>query len=268
VSGRLVVLGSCGAWPEPGRACSGFVLEHGGSRIVLDLGYGTLPRLLALLGSSAADGIDAVIVTHAHPDHMVDLHGLLRARWFGQRSAPPIPLHAPEPVLARLISLEDDGADVVRRAFDWHPLPAPPQQIGPLRLESTPLPHYLPNSGVRLSAPGLTVAYTGDTGPDPRLAELGRGADLYIVDATDRWQRPGAPAAPAGGPTLNLTAREAGEAAAAAGARRLLLTHFWPDNDRQAARAAAEAAFGGEVLIAEEDLEVQLGLMGPAGLAG
>jgi len=60
----------------------------------------------------------------------------------------------------------------------------------------------------------------------------------------------------------------AGLAAAAAGARRLLLTHFWPDNDRQAARAAAEAAFGGEVLIAEEDLEVQLGLMGPAGLAG
>jgi ribonuclease BN (tRNA processing enzyme) len=267
VGGRLVVLGSCGAWPEPGRACSGFVLEHAGARVVLDLGYGTLPRLLALLGSSAADGIDAVIVTHAHPDHMVDLHGLLRARWFGRRSAAPIPLHAPEPVLARLISLEDDGADVVRRAFDWHPLPAPPQQIGPLRLESTPLPHYLPNSGVRLSAPGLTVAYTGDTGPDPRLAELGRDADLYIVDATDRWQRPGAPAAPSG-PSLNLTAREAGEAAAAAGARRLLLTHFWPDNDRQAARAAAEAAFGGEVLIAEEDLEVQLGPMGPAGPAG
>ena len=77
---RLVVLGSCGGWPEPGRACSGFVLEYAGARIVLDLGYGTLPRLLALLGSSAADGVDAVIVTHAHPDHMVDLHGLLRAR--------------------------------------------------------------------------------------------------------------------------------------------------------------------------------------------
>jgi phosphoribosyl 1,2-cyclic phosphodiesterase len=79
---------------------------------------------------------------------------------------------------------------------------------------------------------------------------------LYIVDATDRWQRPGAPAVPTG------------QAAAAAAARRLLLTHFWPDNDRQAARAAAEAAFGGEVLIAEEDLEVQLGPMGPAGPAG
>jgi ribonuclease BN (tRNA processing enzyme) len=267
VSGRLVVLGSCGAWPEPGRACSGFVLEYGGVRIVLDLGYGTLPRLLTLLGSSAADGIDAVIVTHAHPDHMLDLHGLLRARWFGRRSAAPIPLYAPEPVLARLISLEDDGADVVRAAFDWQPLPAPPTQVGPLRLESMPLPHYLPNAGVRLSAPGLAVAYTGDTGVDPGLAELGRDADLYIVDATDRWQRPGTPTA-GEGPMLNLTARQAGEAAAAAGARRLLLTHFWPDNDRQASRAAAAAVFGGEVLIAEEGLEVQVGLVGPDGPAG
>ena len=80
MTSRLTVLGSCGAWPEPGRACSGFVLEHRGARVVLDLGYGTLPRLLALLGSSAADGIAAVIITHAHPDHMIDLHGLLRAQ--------------------------------------------------------------------------------------------------------------------------------------------------------------------------------------------
>jgi ribonuclease BN (tRNA processing enzyme) len=73
MTSRLTVLGSCGAWPEPGRACSGFVLEHRGARLVLDLGYGTLPRLLALLGSSAADGIDAVIITHAHPDHMIEI---------------------------------------------------------------------------------------------------------------------------------------------------------------------------------------------------
>jgi ribonuclease BN (tRNA processing enzyme) len=270
VTSRLVVLGSCGAWPEPGRACSGFVLEHGGARIVLDLGYGTLPRLLTLLGSSAADGIDAVIVTHAHPDHMVDLHGLFRARWYGRRGAPAIPLFAPEQVRARLLGLEDDGEDVVRRVFDWHPLPAAPQSAGPLRLESMLLPHYVPNAGVRLSATGLTLAYTGDTGPDPALAELGREADLFITDATDRGQRPFITDAtdraqrsgglPAGsGPALNLTAREAGEAAAAARARRLLLTHFWPDNDRRAALAAAAAAFPGEILLADEGLSVALG---------
>jgi ribonuclease BN (tRNA processing enzyme) len=157
--------------------------------------------------------------------------------------------------------------EVVRRAFDWHPLPATPRQIGPFRLESILLPHYLPNSGVRLSEPGLTVAYTGDTGPDRGLAELGRDADLFIVDATDRWQRPGVPDV-APGPGLNLTAREAGQAAAAAGARRLLLTHFWPDNDRQVSRADAAAAFRGEILLADEGLAVPLGSVGPAGPAG
>jgi ribonuclease BN (tRNA processing enzyme) len=258
MNSRLVVLGSCGAWPEPGRACSGFVLEHGGVRIVLDLGYGTLPRLLTLLGSSAADGIDAVIVTHAHPDHMVDVHGLFRARWFGRRGAPAIPLFAPESVLARLVGLEDDGEDVVRQVFDWRPLPAAAQAIGPLRLESMLLPHYVPNAGVRLTAPGLTVAYTGDTGPDPALAELGRQADLFIADATDSAQRQGGRTASTGA-VLTLTAREAGEAAAAAGARRLLLTHFWPDNDRQASLAAAAAAFRGQILLADEGLEVPLG---------
>lgn len=253
-----MVLGSCGGWPEPGRACSGFVLEYRGARIVLDLGYGTLTRLLGILGSAAADGIDAVVVTHAHADHMVDLHGLLRARWFGRRGAPAIPLYAPEPVLTRLVALEDDGEQVVRRVFDWHPLPARPQRVGPLRLESMPLPHYLPNAGVRLSGPGLIVAYTGDTGPDPALAVLGADADLYIADATDRYQQPGGPAGPPG-PAMDLTALQAGEAAAAARARALLLAHFWPGNDRQAERSAAAAAFPGDVLLADEGLELPLG---------
>lgn len=130
-------------------------------------------------------------------------------------------------------------------------------KVGPLLLESWALPHFVPDAGVRLTAPGWTVAYTGDSGPDPALAELGRDADLYVVEATDRHQQPGAAPAPAG-PPLNLTAREAGAAAAAAGARRLLLTHFWPGNDRAAAYAAASTVFSGEILLADEGLVVSL----------
>jgi ribonuclease BN (tRNA processing enzyme) len=113
----------------------------------------------------------------------------------------------------------------------------------------------VPNAGVRLSTPGFTLAYTGDTGPDPALAELGRDADLYIVDATDRWQQASIPPRTSG-PSMNLTSREAGEAAAAAGARRLLLTHFWPGNDRNSSRAAAAETFPGEILIADEGLVI------------
>jgi ribonuclease BN (tRNA processing enzyme) len=256
VSSRLVVLGSCGAWPEAGRACSGFLIEHDGARVVLDLGYGTLPRLL-MVGSATAAGITAVIVTHQHADHMVDLHRLFRARWFGHHDEPAIPLYSPEPVLTRIAEMEDGDVAAVRHVFRWHPLPAGPYVIGPFRLVSRALPHYVLNAGVRLSAPGLTVAYTGDTGPDPSLAELGRNADLYIVEASDRHQQPGTPPAPPGSP-MHLTSRDAGEAATAAGARRLLLTHFWPGNDRQRSGIEAAEVFPGEVLLAQEGLELHL----------
>lgn len=103
------------------------------------------------------------------------------------------------------------------------------------------------------------MAYTGDTGPDAALVALGRDADLYIVDATDRYQRTGhAPSADGVEPAMNLTARQAGEAARAAGARRLMLTHFGPDNDRERSRQAAAEAFTGEVLLADEGTEVAL----------
>jgi ribonuclease BN (tRNA processing enzyme) len=231
------------------------VLEHSGFRVVMDLGYGTLTRLLELLGSSVADGIDAVIVSHKHPDHMLDLHGLFRARWFGRPSAAAIPLYAPGGVVDRLKGLEEDDASAIDHVFDWQPLPAPAYEVGPFRLESEPLPHFVPNAGVRLTADGLTVSYTGDTGPDAALTDLGRDADLYIAEASDRFQ---AGAYQPTNPQMHLTARQAGEAAAAAKARRLLLTHFWPDNDREASRRSASQVYSGEVLLAEEGMVIAL----------
>jgi len=256
VSGRVVVLGSCGGWPEAGRACSGFLVEYEGSRVVLDLGYGTWPRLLDHLGSSGAEGLDAVVVSHAHPDHLVDVHALSRARWFTRRGAPRLPLYAPEGVLEMLTALDGGDPAALLEVFDLRRLPGGPSRVGPFLLEAWALPHYEPDVGVRLSSPGLTVAYTGDTGPDPALVDLGRDADLFIVDATDRHQRPGVPATD--GPELNLTAEQAGTVAAAAGARRLMLTHFWPGNDRQSSAAAAARSYPGPVLLADEGLEVTL----------
>ena len=204
-------------------------------------------------------GIDAVVVTHEHPDHMLDLHGLFRARWFGARGAPPVPLYAPETVLERIAMLEDlpSRAAPLQAVFDWHPLPAEPYTLGPFVLESWLLPHYVPNAGVRLSAQEITLAYSGDTGPCAELIELGRNADLYIIDATDRQQRAGTLADTAQKPML-LTAGQAAGVASAACARRVLLTHFWPGNDRERSRADARRAFSGEILLADEGLVVPL----------
>jgi ribonuclease BN (tRNA processing enzyme) len=258
MSNRLVVLGGCGGWPEAGRACSGFVVEYQGARLVLDLGYGTLPRLFELTGSATGDGVDAVVVTHEHPDHMVDLHGLFRARWFGRRSLPPLSLYAPDGVVAQVARLEQIEESAVEQVFDWHPLPAGPYQAGPFRLESSALPHWVPNAGVRLTADDVVLAYSGDTGPHPALVRLGRDADLYVLDATSRSQQPGSSPISGGQPQLHLSARQAGQVAAAAAARRLMLTHFWPGNDRGQSRAEARESFSGDVLLAEEGLVVPL----------
>ncbi|WP_376715369.1 MBL fold metallo-hydrolase [Janibacter limosus] len=152
----------------------------------MDLGYGTLPRLLASVGSSVGAGIDAVIITHKHPDHMLDLHGLFRARWFGGLDAAPIPLYAPNGVVHRLQGLEEDDEGAILEVFDWHPLPDGPYSLGPFELRSWSLPHFVPNAGIRLTADGLVVAYTGDTGPDPDIAELAADADLFIAEPLTR----------------------------------------------------------------------------------
>jgi ribonuclease BN (tRNA processing enzyme) len=240
---RLTVLGSCGAFPEPGRACSGFLLEWDGFRLVLDLGYATLPRLLRHCPDGA---LDAVVITHEHPDHCVDLHGLFRIRFYGPSSRTRTPLYCPPGVLDRVGGLEPD-ADL-HAVFDVHDLPGE-YRVGPFALTGLALPHHVPNAGIRLTADGLVLAYTGDTGPDPALADLGRDADLFIVEATDR---------PGGASRHLMTATDAGRWAHNAGARRLLLTHFWPGNDRATTLSAARNEFGGELLAAEEDLVIAL----------
>lgn len=241
----VMVLGSCAAWPAAGRACSGYLLSYRGTRIVLDMGYGTAARLFSLVAVP-----DAVVITHAHPDHAVDLHALFRSLRYGPTPppptpGPPVPVYAAAGVAELIAAMDPPDAASIPAFLDFRPLPSRPHRIGPLLLRSFPLPHYVPNVGVRLEAPGLCVAYTGDTGPSPDLAALARDADLFIADCTDR-------------PPLNLRPREAAQAAAAGGARRLLLTHFWPGADRAACGRAGAAVFDGEIHLAEEGSEILL----------
>jgi ribonuclease BN (tRNA processing enzyme) len=239
----LTVLGSCGAWPEPGRACAGFLLEYDGYKVVLDLGYAALPQLLKHCPDGA---VDAVIVTHQHPDHCVDVSALARVRYYQAPDASPIPLYCPPGVVDVLRALEPrpDPATV----FDVQDLA--PAQVGPFELDTVLLPHYVTNLGIKLTAPGLSVAYTGDSGPSPLLPTLAEGTDLFISDAT--LQGP----SPTTGPRYVMTATEA--ATGAAGAQTLLLTHFWPGSDRSASMTEAEKVFVGEVIAAAEGLVLML----------
>ncbi|MFC9082091.1 MBL fold metallo-hydrolase [Streptomyces sp. NPDC057062] len=149
-------------------------------------------------------------------------------------------------VLERVQAMEP--TEDLREVFEPHPLPGS-HEIGTFRLEGSPLPHHVPHAGVRLTAPGLTVAYSGDAGGDHALGELAAEADLFIAGATLQ----GAATDP-----HPLSAAEAGRWAARAEVRRLLLTHFWPDTDRGRSVTEAAAAYDGEILAAAEGLVIPL----------
>jgi ribonuclease BN (tRNA processing enzyme) len=247
---RMTVLGGCGAWPAAGQACSGYLVEQDGFRVLVDPGYATLPRLLERV---AADGVDAVLVSHGHPDHCADLHPLLRARVLGAERPPPaLPVHALPGAVDRVLAL--DGPGPVRDAAAVTEFPAGASfEVGPFRVDTWALPHSVPDAGLRLSAGGRVLAYTGDTGPSPAVVELAAGADLFLAEASFPDQ------VPASAARHLSSARQAGQAAAAAGAGRLLLTHLLPGAAPEPAERAARRAYGGEVAVARGGMVVDLG---------
>jgi ribonuclease BN (tRNA processing enzyme) len=245
---RLTVLGGCGAWPAAGDACSGFLVEHDGFRLVLDLGYAVVPRLLARVG---AEQIDAVFITHGHPDHCADLNPLLRARALVDHPAAALPVYAPARALDAVLALDRPG--MLDDAYALHEFaPGDRLDIGPFRAETRLLPHFMPNAGVRLTAGDRTLAYTGDTGPTPEVAALARGADLLVAEASYVDD------VPADSAEYLSSARQAGRDAAAAAVGRLLLTHLMPGTDAAAARGAALEGYAGAVAVAAPDLVVRL----------
>jgi ribonuclease BN (tRNA processing enzyme) len=245
---RLTVLGGCGAWPAAGQACSGYLLEHDGFRLVVDPGYATLPPLLELIG---VELIDAVFISHGHPDHCADLSPMLRAR--ALREDPPSALDvytlpgAIDPVLAL------DRPGMLAHAYAVREFAAGDHfAVGPFDVDTCLLPHFVPNAGVRLTANGQTLAYTGDTGPSRDLLSLARDADLFLAEATYAERVPTSAA------RYLSSARQAGQNAARAGVGHLLLTHLWPGSDLSATEEAARRAYRGNVSVARGGMCIDL----------
>ncbi|GAA4870529.1 MBL fold metallo-hydrolase [Saccharopolyspora cebuensis] len=251
---KLTILGCSGSIPGPESPASGYLVESGGSRIVLDLGNGTLGALQRVADPFE---LDAVLFSHLHPDHCADFGALTVLRRY--HPAPPydtrqrrLPVFAPAEAPERFAALhatdeaerqQTDLSDV----FDFVPMPQE-LRIGPFHVQPVPVAHVCPAWGFRITADDAVLAYTGDTGPCPALDELGRDADVLLAEAS--W--PHHPEAPDG---LHLSGLQAAEAAVSSGARRLLLTHLQPWSDPHAIRAEAAAVFDGPVEVVEPGRE-------------
>lgn len=248
---RLTVLGGCGAWPAADRACSGYLIEHDGFRLLIDPGYAVVPRLFRLVEPHQ---VDAVFISHGHPDHCADLNPLLRARVMtGDAPRTPLPVFAPPHAVDAVLALDRRGwldSALSRHEFT----PGASMEIGPFSADTVPLPHSVINAGVRLTASGHTIAYTGDTGPSPDIVGLARNAHILLAEASyvDDGDMPESLRS-------NLsTARQAGTHAVAAGVGRLVLTHLIPGTEPDAVMDAAGVSYSGDINVANSGLALEL----------
>jgi ribonuclease BN (tRNA processing enzyme) len=230
----LTVLGCSGSFPAAGGACSGYLVDDGTTRIWVDAGSGTLANLQSHVDPGQ---LDALVLSHEHPDHWTDLegfHNILRFVLVRRR----FPVYAPA-------GLKDRVYDDMAPWVEWHDVADGDEvTVGTLKVRFSRTDHGPETLGMRIDSrqSGTALGYSADTGPGWSLEALGDGLDLAVCEAT-------VPSAMEG-MMQHLSARQAGQSARAAGARRLLLTHLWPTLDARQSRDEGSEAFGAEVDMA------------------
>lgn len=264
----LTVLGAGSILPRAGYGCAGYALrgEPGGAVTLLDCGPGSV-RALGSAGIALGD-VRRVVLSHFHPDHCLDVFALAFARrnpgFDALRARAPLSLRGPRGLaavvrppsewpLARWVT--EEGADVVEVEVDAEGrggFEADGWRFSCVRTLHTP-----EALAWRVDLPdGSSLAYSGDTGETPAVAELARGVDLFVCECSFAEEE---------AVEHHLTPAGAGRLAAAAGCRRLLLTHFYPGLAPEEARGAAGAVFDGPILAAHDGLEVPLGAVSGSG---
>jgi ribonuclease BN (tRNA processing enzyme) len=229
--------------PGPTSPASSYLVEADGSRLVLDLGNGALGPLQNHVGHDALAEIDAILLSHLHPDHFIDLCGYyvdLRYRP-GPRQERRVPVWGPDGTARRLAAAYGLPPDPgMSGQFDFRQYTEGEVEIGPFRIRAVPVLHPVPAYALRVEHAGTVLVYSGDTGPTPALVDIADGADLFLCEAGFR-DEVGNP------PDLHLTGAEAGTHAERAGVGRLVVTHVPPWGDPERAAAAARSTYRGPV---------------------
>jgi ribonuclease BN (tRNA processing enzyme) len=256
---QITVLGKSPAWQDVDGACSGYLVQEDGYTLLLDCGNGVFSKL-----RSHRDyvDVDAVLVSHLHADHFLDLVPYSYALSYAPRQQ-PVPVagwpgtdHPARPVLQapvgatemfRHISSCWGDEELIERAFELYEYSAGDELVlGPLAIRFCEVPHYTPTFAIEMSTPaGGRFTYSADCRPNDELIDFAQGTDLLMIEATlPRPERTGVRG--------HLTPGEAGDHGRRASAKRLVITHFSDELDANWAREQAAAAFAGEVEVAHE----------------
>ncbi len=243
---KLTVVGCSGSFPGPDSAASSYLVESDGYRVVLDLGNGALG---ALQRYASLDAIDAVLISHLHVDHMIDLCSFYVARRY--RPAGPLPrlrVLGPAGTHEHVAAASGSTVAALDEVFSFE-VHAHVAEVGPFRVTSARVNHPVEAYGLRLAAAGRSLTYSGDTGPCQGLVDLARDCEVLLAEASfvDGEANP---------PDLHLTGSQAGEVARDAGVGQLLVTHVPPWHDREHAVSEAQGVFDGPVVAATPGLSV------------
>jgi ribonuclease BN (tRNA processing enzyme) len=212
---RLTVLGCAGSFPGPESACSSYLVEAEGFRLLIDFGTGALSGLQRY---ATIKSVDAIVLSHLHADHILDACSYVVVRRYAPDGPyPRLPLYGPAGTAARLAGAYGEGP--LDDVYDFRELRPGTLSIGPFTVTVDRVNHPVETYGMRVEHGGRVLAYSADTAPCEALLRLAHGADLFLCEASypDGAQNP---------PDLHLTGREAGEAATKAGVGRLVLTHL------------------------------------------
>jgi ribonuclease BN (tRNA processing enzyme) len=256
---RITVLGKSPAWPDAAGACSGYLVQAGDYTLLLDCGNGVFSKL-----RRACDyvDVDAVLISHLHADHFLDLVPFSYALTYAPRQQPvPVAgwpgtasparpeLHVPAGAtdLFRRVVGAWGNEDLIENAFALREYAGSDRlSVGPFTIRFCPVPHFTLTFAVEFSGPGGgRITFGADCRPNDELVRFASDTDLLLIEATlPRPERTGERG--------HLTPREAGEHGRRARAKRLVLTHYSDELDADWVRAEAVDAYGGPLELAQE----------------
>jgi len=240
----LTVLGSAGGAPTRTNPASGYLVESEGTAVWLDAGTGTF---MELARHTDPGTLAAVVLSHIHVDHCSDVFGLYGYLAFGPSGLVPVPVFGPIGASEHLSAFARAGEEHVFRSvlnlIDV--VVGSAVAIGDVSIRFGRAVHPVPALVTRFDTPDGSIVYSGDTGPGSDLAELAKGADVLLCEATIAGER-SAQTYP-----YHLTASEAGRVAAEAGVSQLIVTHLASGVDPDQALEEAAAEFHGKIGLAE-----------------
>jgi ribonuclease BN (tRNA processing enzyme) len=255
---RITVLGKSPSWQDAGGACSGYLVQEGDFTLLLDCGNGVFSKLRGFCDYVA---VDAVLISHLHADHFLDLVPYSYALTYAPRQQPvpvagwpgtsnparpslSVPRGATE--MFRQIVGCWGNEDLIENAFTISEYEASDElKLGPFAVRFCEVPHFTRTYAVELCSQDGRLTFGADCSPNEELVAFARDTDMLLIEATlPRPERTGIRG--------HLTPREAGEHGRRAGARQLVLTHYSDELDAQWARTEASEAYGGPVELAHE----------------